>query len=154
MTLNHTAPILSTFNSASAREAQPQPKKKPTKRNHPPFSLRLSEDERSHLKEQAGDQPLGAYIRDQLLGDDVKQKRRQVRQPAIHDAQFATLLGMLGESRLASNLNQLAKHANCGTLDVSPEVEAELKTACAAVIAMRNILLNALGHRPPKNREG
>ena len=41
--------------------------------------------------------------------------------------------------------NQLAKHANMGTLEVSPETEKELMAACAEVRAMRADLVAALG---------
>ena len=148
MTYDDGIPILSAFQQAS-----PPPPQKATNeksRKTPPFSLRLTQEEKTYLKAKAGKQPLGAYIRDQLLDDQVHRKRRNLRQPSVDDAQFAALLGMLGDSRIASNLNQLAKHANCGTLDVSAEVEAELVKACAAVLAMRNVLYKALGHKVPK----
>ena len=53
---------------------------------------------------------------------------------------------MIGNMRLASNLNQLAKSANIGTLPLTPEVEEDLMTACSAVIAMRAELMRALGY--------
>jgi hypothetical protein len=52
---------------------------------------------------------------------------------------------MLGQSRLSSNLNQLAKAVNTGALPVTPETESEIVAACASVTAMRYDLLNALG---------
>lgn len=58
------------------------------------------------------------------------------------------MLGGLGQSRLASNVNQLAKAANMGALPVSPEVEAELLESCAAIREMREALVKALGVRP------
>ena len=55
------------------------------------------------------------------------------------------VLGQLGQSRLANNLNQLAKQANLGTLPVTPDTEAELSAAAADIAAMRQILVHALG---------
>ncbi len=58
---------------------------------------------------------------------------------------LAQLLGALGKSRLASNLNQIAKAANIGALPVTEELEAELHTACAEIGEMRDTLMTALG---------
>ena len=119
-------------------KAKPKKKAKPA-----PFSLRLSTEERTFLEERAGNMPLGAYIRRELLGERAR-KRRAVRKPTLSDEQYAALLAALGSSRLSSNLNQLAHHANTGVLDVSPETERQLREAYAAVLAMRKTLLTAL----------
>lgn len=112
----------------------------------PPFSIRLSAEERAYLNEKAGNQPLGVYIRATLLGDR-SEKRRVLRKPTLDDQKVTSLLAALGESHLSSNLNQLARHANMGTLDVSRDVERELNDAYKAVIAMRDALFMALGMR-------
>ena len=109
-----------------------------------PFSLRLTPEERAYLEEKAGARPLGAYIRTRLL-DGRAEKRRPQRKPKIDDKQIALVLAELGRSRLSSNLNQLAKASNCGTLDVSSEVERDLQAACHAVVTMRDNLIAALG---------
>lgn len=109
-----------------------------------PFSLRLTPEERAYLDEQAGGRPLGAYIRARLLGDKAD-RRRASRKPKIDDQRLAHVLAELGASRLSSNLNQLAKAVNTGTLEVSAETEKELLKACAAVVAMRDTLIAALG---------
>ncbi len=129
--------VAQAFKQACAENYHP--KKKPPA----PFSLRLSAAEKSHLENLAGNKPLGAYIRQRLLGEKVE-KRRYLRKPQIENVQFAALLASLGQSRLSANLNQLAKHANTGTLDVSEQLEQELKDACEAVFAMRNALFTAL----------
>jgi hypothetical protein len=113
----------------------------------PPFSLRLSADERVRLNEQAGSQPLGAYIRSRLLGQNTE-KRRPVRKPSLDHQKLAFVLSELGRSRLASNMNQLAKAANIGTLDFSDSVVKELEEACRAIYQMRDILITALGLKP------
>lgn len=41
-----------------------------------PFSLRLSTKERAYLEELAGKRPIGAYIRDRLLGEKAVKRRR------------------------------------------------------------------------------
>ena len=58
------------------------------------------------------------------------------------------VLAELGKSRLASKVNQLAKAANMSTLDVTPEVEQQLETACREIQTMRTLLIAALGVMP------
>lgn len=109
-----------------------------------PFSLRLTAQERAYLNEQAGAQPLGAYMRERLLGDR-SQRRRKFRKPKINETQLALVLAELGRSRLSSNLNQLAKAVNMGTLPASEDVARDLRDACRAVLSMRDALITALG---------
>lgn len=113
----------------------------------PPFSLRLSEAERARLKAEAGNQPLGAYIRSRLLGEDAA-KRRRSRRPRIDEQTAARLLAELGKSRLANNINQLARAANSGSLPLTPETETALRRACADIQAIRHELMRALGLLP------
>lgn len=110
----------------------------------PPFSLRLSEGERARLRAEAGNQPLGSYIRSRLLGDDAA-KRRKARRPRLDDKTAARLLGELGRSQLAASLNHLARAAQSGSLPLTPETEAALIKACADIREMRDGLMNAIG---------
>lgn len=110
-----------------------------------PFSLRLTASERAALQTAAGDMPLGAYIRSRLLGAEQHQPRRAGRVPKHDHAALGQALGELGRSRLANNLNQLAKAVNTGSLPVTPDTEKEIRDACAAVQRMRAELLRALG---------
>lgn len=120
--------------------------KRGRKRPVPPFSLRLSAEERARLEQAAAGMPLGAYIRAKLLGGDLTPRRTRGAAPVKDHAALAQLLGMLGNMRLASNLNQLARSANIGTLPLTPDVEEDLARACAAVIAMKAELMRALGY--------
>lgn len=117
----------------------------PPQKHPPPFSLRLTFEERAKLDQMAGDMPLGAYIRSIILGDDVAPRRMRGKRPVEDYVALGQVLGALGQSRLANNLNQLAHAANTGTLDVSEEIEAELLDACAAVQLVRSDLIKALG---------
>lgn len=138
--MTHPVSTLQTdFNHAAGASQRTVKRDKPS-----PFSLRLSADERAWLEQQAGNRPLGAYIRETLLGEKAV-KRKALRKPQLQDEQFAALLAALGESRLSSNLNQLAKHANMGTIDVSDDVEVQLQEAYHAILDMRQALFAALG---------
>ncbi|MEW7986964.1 MAG: hypothetical protein AB2765_07950 [Candidatus Thiodiazotropha endolucinida] len=132
-------PKLRASASFQAVSGTKRPKKRPS-----PFCIRLSADERAYLERLAGNRPLGAYIRHRLLGERAE-KRRELRNPQIGQEQYAALLAALGQSRLSSNLNQLAKSANVGTLDVSQDIEQQLQDAYGAVLEMRKALFMALG---------
>lgn len=114
----------------------------------PPFSLRLTFEERQRLEAEAGDMPLGAFIRKRLLGDDAAPRKKKGNSPVKDKAALARVLGALGQSRLSSNLNQLAKAVNTGSLPVTPETEADLKATCRDIAALRADLLRALGKTP------
>jgi hypothetical protein len=60
------------------------------------------------------------------------------------------VLAELGRSRIANNLNQLARAANSGSLPMTPEVEATLHEACEAVAPLRGDLIEALGLPAPQ----
>jgi len=138
----NTLSVADAFSVSATR-----PRKKPKRRYTPPFSLRLTVEERKRLDEMAGNQPLGSYIRDRLLGEQTE-KRRKVKKPKPDTAMLAMVLSELGQSRLASNINQLAKAANMGTLDITPEIEQEIEQACREIQAMRALLIAALGVVP------
>ena len=110
-----------------------------------PFSIRLTEAERRTLIERSGGRPLGAFVRDIVLATDGRARRRSAPTPVKDHQSLARVLAALGQSRIANNLNQIAKAANIGALPVTPEVESEIVEACAAVVSMRQHLLRALG---------
>ena len=112
-----------------------------------PFSLRLTFEERNKLLDAANGVPLGAYIKAVLFDGDLTKVRRRNMNPMHDDAALARVLAALGQSRISSNLNQLARAVNTGTLPVHPETEEELKEACAKIEAMRADLLQALGKK-------
>jgi hypothetical protein len=88
----------------------------------PPFSLRLTFEERAMLETAAAGMPVGAYIREKLFGPDASHRKTRGKAPVKDHQALARVLGALGGSRLASNLNQLAKAAHMGALPVSAEM--------------------------------
>ena len=117
-----------------------------------PFSIRLTPNERQQLEAEAGSKPLSTYMRERLLGSEA-QPRRYLRKPRADEQALSKALGVLGRSRLASNLNQLAKAANLGTLPVSSDVLADLTQACADIREMRTALMQALGFKAQPMRD-
>lgn len=115
----------------------------------PPFSLRLTFEERARLEREAAGMSLGAYIREKLFGSGAGSPRRtRGKFPVKDQAALAKALALLGGSRLSQNLNQLARAVNIGALPVTLETEADLREACRAVDEMRAELLRALGKMP------
>lgn len=110
-----------------------------------PFSLRLSTAERERLLQEAGDLSLGAYIRERLFGNSLPKRRPHIRKPVKDQQALAQALGLLGNSHLANNLNQLAKAGNSGLLGATPETVEALQKAADDVCAMREMLMRALG---------
>lgn len=123
-------------------------KRENSRKDYPaPFSLRLSIQEREEIKKLADGLPMGQYIKDAILQNGMRPA--QSRKPSIRDQKLlAKLLGALGRSRIASNINQLAKAANSGSLPVNEEVLKSLKEATSAILWMRDTLIKAMGLKP------
>ena len=135
------------FNKQAAESPSKVARHKRRKPVTRPFTIRFTEEERNYLENKAGQRPLAVYLRSIIL-EGKTEPRRILRKPKADDARLASLLAQLGQSRLSSNVNQLAKHANMGTLDTSAETEQELKDAAQAIIEMRKALFMALGLKP------
>jgi hypothetical protein len=110
----------------------------------PPFSLRLTLEERALLSADADGMPLGAYIRAKIFATPNPRKRN-FRYPVRNEKALAALLAELGRTRLANNLNQLAKASHKGFLALTPESERAIIEACSDLQRMRKELLAALG---------
>jgi hypothetical protein len=117
------------------------------KRYPPPFSLRLTFEERARLEREAAGMALGAYIRLKLFGEDAAPRHTRGKFPVKDHEALGRVLGALGGSRLLSNINQLARAVNSGSLPVTPDTEAALLDACDDVAAIRAELMQALGMR-------
>jgi hypothetical protein len=111
-----------------------------------PFSIRLSEPERTRLAMEAAGAPLGAYIKAKALGEPLRSRRSSL--PVQDRRALAQALALLGRSRLANNLNQLAHSANIGALPLDAETVADLHACIKEVRELRRVLLQALGLKP------
>lgn len=109
-----------------------------------PYSFRMTAEEYQKLCEAAGSRTLSDYIRRQLLGENVA-PRHPRRRPVEDEEILSALLSGLGKSRLSSNLNQLARAVNSGSLPVSPETEKAILEACTDIKTLSNNLTKALG---------
>ncbi|WP_375566154.1 plasmid mobilization relaxosome protein MobC [Oceaniradius stylonematis] len=110
-----------------------------------PVSVRFTPEERELLERAARGRSLSAFIRDQVLAENATRRKNRNRMPVENEQELARVLGMLGQSRIANNLNQLAKDANCGVLVMDPETRQQIEEAYAHVKSMRDSLVRALG---------
>ncbi|AGH51393.1 hypothetical protein G432_18375 [Sphingomonas sp. MM-1] len=110
-----------------------------------PFCLRLTFEQRARLEADAAGMSLAAYIHWRLFDPDQPPPRQRGKAPVKDQEAIARVIGLLGQSRIANNLNQLARQANLGTLPVTPDTEAALTEAAANIAAMRAMLVKALG---------
>jgi hypothetical protein len=120
------------------------PKSNRTTRDCPRVTVRLSQDDHARLTDLAGGMALSTYLRAAALGQDLP--RRRAAGLAVQDREaIAQLLGLLGQSRIANNLNQLAHQANIGTLPVDEETKTDIDEAYRLVVSVRATLMRALG---------
>jgi len=118
---------------------------RPTCKTSPRITLRLTEEENAKLRQLCEGMTVSAYIRQRLFGEDTARRKRRSYVPVKDQATMAQLLGLLGDSRIANNLNQLAFHANTGTLLIDDQTTNQINEAYAHVLTMRAELVKALG---------
>jgi len=111
----------------------------------PVYSLRFTWEERALLEKACIGEPWSAYIRRKVFDEAASPRKRRKAAPSVDQQAISRILASLGNSRLSSNLNQIAKAANMGALPVTPDLTAELEGACADISAMRSDLIAALG---------
>jgi len=116
-------------------------------RNCPRVTVRFSRDDYKRLQELADGVALSVYLRAKAL-EKTLPKRRRLSSSSIEDTQaIAQLLGLLGQSRIANNLNQIAYHANIGSLQIDDETKAQINEAYDHILFIRQTLIKALGKK-------
>ena len=119
-----------------------------------PYSIRFTQAEREYLDRASGGTPWADLIRERVFDESLPKKRRRRLKTPVKDHQIlASVKGELGRSRLAPNVNQLAKAANSGSLEVSPDTDRALQQACADIRWIRNSLMAALGLNPESSHD-
>jgi len=141
--MSNPASINHDFNQASTGKSM---KQKRGRKFTPRITLRLSNEEDKQLRDRAGDLSVSSYVRECLFDEKTtaRRKRRSYR-PVADQQALAQVLSKLGQSRLASNLNQIAHHANAGSLVVDEITIDEINEAAATIAWIRVTLIEALG---------
>ena len=117
-----------------------------------PFSLRLNESEREELKRLARGRPIGQFIKDAIFKQGQRPPTSKRAEP-VDQKQIAKLLAALGQSRIASNINQLARAVNSGSLPLNEDTAKALTEAIHAVNWMRATLIKALSIKPQSAKD-
>ncbi len=133
-------------NSSKPIGRQPKRGRKST----PRITLRLTDDEDSDLRERAGDLSVSSYVRECLFEKNTERRKRRSYRPVADQRALAQVLSKLGQSRMASNLNQIAYHANAGSLVVDEVTRDEINEAAATIAWIRVTLIEALGLKDQK----
>ncbi|MEM9239789.1 MAG: plasmid mobilization relaxosome protein MobC, partial [Pseudomonadota bacterium] len=113
----------------------------------PRVTVRLSPDDHAKLTELANGMSLSVYMRAKALDDELP-RRRASGVPIEDRVAIAKIIGLLGQSRIANNLNQLAYHANVGALEFDDCAKEQIEEAYASIVDIRSMLLKALGRKP------
>ena len=119
-------------------------KKPEIKKYAPPFSVRLTLAERARLDNEAGQLPIGEYVRTRLF-DNPDARQRVYRRPVQDAEALVEVLAALGNSRMAGNLYQIVRAVHAGELIVTAEQQKGLEEALVNVRDMRQWLMAALG---------
>ncbi|SMX44556.1 plasmid mobilization protein [Octadecabacter ascidiaceicola] len=136
------------------RTSQPQSSAKgktpryKTTRDCPRVTLRLSVEDHERLKALADGMALSTFIRAKALGDTMPRRTPRSTTSIADKAALAQIFGLLGQSRIANNLNQLAYHANIGALPIDDVTLGQISEAYDNVLEMRTALIAALGLKP------
>ncbi len=111
-----------------------------------PFALRLTDTERRELSRRAGEMALSSYIRTVLFAEsDGGKRHRGSRTPVKDHVALAEVLACLGQSRIGESLKKLSEAAETGVLNFDPDAPAAIKRAAQDILAMRLLLMRALG---------
>lgn len=116
-----------------------------TTRDCPRVTLRLSVEDHARLKELADGMALSTYIRAMVLSEVLPRRKRRSLASVSDKQMLAQILGLLGQSRIANNLNQLAYHANIGALVMDDVTREQIAESNNHVASLRQTLIKALG---------
>lgn len=131
----------------AAFSAATQPKGR-SGRKTSPVTLRLTEAERQQLEDMAVGMTLSTYIRACLFAKEEKRRKRRPGSVVADKKAMAEALALLAQSRIASNLNQLAYQANIGALAIEEQERAKIAEAYNYVLSIRALLVAALRQEP------
>lgn len=104
------------------------------------------------MEELSDQMTLSAYVRACVFAEDSKLRKTRATDLAQEKKLAVEALALLGQSRIASNLNQLAYHANIGVLIVRETERAQIVEANAHLADIRACLMDSLGKKQKSTR--
>ena len=118
-----------------------RPASRPSRNPSVRITLRLSKEEDAKLRKLCEGTTVSAYVRERLFEPEKARRKRRSHVPVRDQEVLAQILGLLGQSRIANNLNQLAYHANTGTLLLDEETIGQISEGYRHIVAMRAALI-------------
>ncbi|MBL4602892.1 MAG: hypothetical protein JKY84_09105 [Emcibacteraceae bacterium] len=89
------------------------------------------------MTRRAGRLPKSVYVRQIIFGDQVSYRKpktqKKKRQPKMDSIVVARLLTTFGESEIATSMLALSLAAQAGTLDVTSDVQSDIRGACLEI---------------------
>ena len=82
-----------------------------------------------------------------MFAEETKRRKKRALSSIEDKKAAAEALALLGQSRIASNLNQLAYHANIGALIVGEAEKDQIAQANDHLSVIRSLLMQALGRK-------
>ncbi len=76
------------------------------------------------------------------------------KEPSINSVELARLLGMFGQSELATSMLALSLAAAQGHIDVTPEIEDKIDSACDDIESIKLALIMSLNVKPQGGSSG
>lgn len=143
--MKHAENIKAAIDVRSAFKGESQTVAKQEKPSQSPITLRVTNVERERLKSMAAGMSVSAYIRKCIFAGDVTRRKRQSHMPVKDQEAMARALALLGASRIANNLNQLAHQADIGSLIMDENTCVKIDESYAHARLMRDELVSALG---------
>ena len=143
--MNRSRNIKAAIDVRSAFQGEARAVPKQEKPSQSPITLRVTDEERDRLKSMAAGMSVSAYIRKCIFAGDATRRKRRSYMPVKDQEAMARALALLGASRIANNLNQLAHKANIGSLIMDENTCAQIDETYAHVRLMRDELVSALG---------
>ncbi|HCP81808.1 MAG TPA: hypothetical protein DIT67_09535 [Octadecabacter sp.] len=143
--MNHAENIKTAIDIKSAFRGKSQAVEKKPKPSQSPITLRVTDEERERLKSMAAGMSVSAYVRKCIFSENATRRKRRSHMPVKDQEAMARALALLGASRIANNLNQLAHKANMGSLIMDDNALAQIDETYAHVRLMRDELVSALG---------
>lgn len=143
--MNRSENIKTAIDVKSVFQGKAQATPNQQKPSQSPITLRVTDEERERLKSMAEGMSVSAYIRKCIFSGDATRRKRRSHMPVKDQEAMARALALLGASRIANNLNQLAHQANIGSLTMDENTCAQIDETYAHVRLMRDELVSALG---------
>lgn len=107
------------------------------------LSARLNEAEYQQFLKDCGGLSKSEYVRLCLFA----KKMNKDSIGKIDKQTAAKILALMGKSRLFSNINQMAHAIHCGTLKLTPQLEATILELADDVAFIRSALMQILGKK-------